>query len=130
MECVADTSAILAVIMGEAQKDAILSVTKGVTVIGPASIVWEIGNAFSAMIKRKRINLAQAHKGIGVFHQIPIRYIEVDFTNALTLSAEFNIYAYDAYFLDCCLRKAAPLLTLDIKQQDIAKKLGIDIMEV
>lgn len=130
MNYVADTSVILAVILGEQKKKSILSATKGVTLIGPASIPWEIGNAFSALIKRNKISLAEAHKGIGVFQQIPIRILDVDFTNALTLSDEFNIYAYDAYFLDCCLRHAVPLITLDNEQKKIAIKLGIEILEV
>ena len=127
---VTDTSIILAIIMGESKRESILAATKGATIAAPDSLPWEIGNAFSAMLKRKRIQVAEAHTGISAFKQIPIRYIDIDFANALTLSAEFNIYAYDAYFLDCCLRSAAPFLTLDLRQKNLAEQLGIKIVEV
>ena len=130
MKYVTDTSIILAIIMGESKREDILSATKNSVITAPPSLPWEIGNAFSTMIKHKRIKIADAHKGIVIFHQIPIQYLEVDFANALTLSAEFNIYAYDAYFLDCCLRYALPLLSLDAKQCEVAKRLGIKIAEV
>ena len=130
MKYVTDTSIILAIVMGESKRAGILTATKGATITAPASLPWEVGNAFSAMLKRKRIQLAEAQQGVLVFQQIPIQYIDIDFANALTLSAEFNIYAYDAYFLDCCLRNASPLLTLDSRQRDVAQELGIKIIEV
>ena len=52
MDIVIDTSALIAVIVGESERDKIIDLTKGQTLIGPGSIPWEIGNAFSAMFKR------------------------------------------------------------------------------
>jgi predicted nucleic acid-binding protein len=40
------------------------------------------------------------------------------------------MYAYDAYFLDCAVRYAVPLLTLDHGLKRAALKLGIKVMEV
>jgi len=37
---------------------------------------------------------------------------EPDFVKVLQLSKQTNMYAYDAYFLDCAIRHKAPLLTL------------------
>ena len=56
MDLVIDTSALIAVIVGEPERDAIVSVTSGQTLIGPGSIPWEVGNAFTAMVKQRRIN--------------------------------------------------------------------------
>ncbi|MBU1170697.1 MAG: hypothetical protein KKD44_14145 [Proteobacteria bacterium] len=54
MDIVVDTSALIAVIVGEPERNTIIELTTGNTLIGPGSIPWEIGNAFSAMFKRQR----------------------------------------------------------------------------
>ena len=43
----------------------------GNTLIGPGSIPWEVGNAFSAMLKQGRLTLNDAHKGHAIFQGIP-----------------------------------------------------------
>ncbi len=130
MELVIDTSALIAVIVAEPERDTIIEITKGNTLIGPGSIPWEIGNAFSAMFKQNRVSMQEAYKGIKIFNTIPIRYIEPDFSKILHLSKENNMYAYDAYFLDCAIRHKAPLLTLDKKLRVIAENLNIETLEV
>ena len=130
MDIIIDTSALIAVIAGEPERNRIIAITRGRTLIGPGSIPWEIGNAFSAMFKRNRLSLDEAKKGIAIFDSIPIRYIQTDFINAITISKKTNMYAYDAYFLDCAMRLRAPLLTLDRKLKKAAKDLNIEIMEV
>jgi predicted nucleic acid-binding protein len=57
MDVVIDTSALLAVIAGEPEKEQIVRLTSGHTLIGPGSIPWEVGNAFSAMFKQGRLTL-------------------------------------------------------------------------
>ena len=57
-------------------------------------------------------------------------YFDPYFVNALTLSQQANIYAYDAYFLDCAIRHNSPLLTLDRKLMESAQNLNIEILEV
>ena len=130
MDIVIDTSALIAVIVGEPERNKIVEITAGNTLIGPGSIPWEIGNAFSAMFKRNRLPIEEAQKGLSIFSSIPLRYIEPDFIKVLHLSKETNMYAYDAYFLDCAIRHKAPLLTLDKKLKAAANKLNIDTLEV
>ena len=130
MEIVIDTSALISVIVGEPEREKIIKLTTGNTLIGPGSIPWEIGNAFSAMFKQNRLTLAEAQKGISIFKAIPIRYIDPDFVKALKLSKQGNIYGYDAYFLDCAIRHKAPLLTLDRKLIVSAQNLNVDTLEV
>jgi len=48
----------------------------------------------------------------------------------LTIAHQTNMYAYDAYFLDCAIRHSAPLMTLDRKLMTAAKTLDVDILEV
>jgi len=130
MDIVIDTSALVAVIVGEPERNKLIEITKGNNLIGPGSIPWEIGNAFSSMFKRNRISVEEAQKGLLIFSSIPLRYIEPDFIRVLRLSKETNMYAYDAYFLDCAIRHKAPLLTLDKKLKAAAINLKLDTLEV
>lgn len=130
MDIVTDTSVLIAVILNEPEKSEIVKATAGHTLVGPESIRWEIGNAFSAMFKKKRISLRLAQQALAIFEVIPIRYLEVDFKHSLKLAHDNDIYAYDAYFLDCALRHKAPLLSLDGKMIIKAKNIGIKITEI
>lgn len=130
MDIVIDTSALIAVIVGEPERKRIVEFTTGNTLIGPGSIPWEIGNAFSAMFKQDKLTLDEAKKGFAIFVNIPLRYVEPDFVNALKISKQTNMYAYDAYFLDCAIRHKAPLLTLDRRLLTAAKKINVATMEV
>ena len=130
MDIVIDISALIAVIVDEQERDNIIKITTGNTLIGPGSIPWEIGNAFSAMFKRNRLGLEEAKRGLEIFNSIPLRYLEPDFVNAVSLSKQTNMYAYDAYFLDCALRQKAPLLTLDTRLKETAQNLNISTLEV
>jgi predicted nucleic acid-binding protein len=89
-----------------------------------------LGNAFSAMLKQQRVGLVEAQQGLKIFNAIPLRFVKVDLNNALSIAYETRTYAYDAYFLDCAVRYAAPLLTLDRALERAAMKLGVKVMEV
>ena len=130
MNIVIDTSAIIAVITDEPEKDAIIAATSGHTLIGPGSIPWEIGNAFSAMIKQRRIDVEDAQRGLEIFDSIPLQYVNVDMANVLSIAAQVNAYAYDAYLLDCALRHTAPLLTLDRTLRRAADELNINLVNL
>ena len=124
MNIVIDSSAIVAVIVAEPEKNAIVAAASGHTLIGTGSILWEIGNAFSAMLRQRRVSLAEAQRGMAILDGIPIQYVRVDMSNVLSIAAQVN--AYDAYFLDCALRHGAPLLTLDRTLSRAAAALGVN----
>lgn len=130
MDIVIDTSAILAVILNEPERDRIIQKVSGSTLIGPGSIPWEMGNAFSAMLKKKRLKLDVAIKGIDIFKQIRIRLIAPYYSDVMKICSDHDTYAYDAYFLECALRFNAPLLTLDKKLKKTAEALNIVVWEV
>ena len=56
MDIVIDISALIAVIVGAPERSRIVEITTGNTLIGPGSIPWEIGNAFSAYVQTKQID--------------------------------------------------------------------------
>jgi len=130
MDIVIDASAILAVIVDEPERNRVVELVAGQNLVGPGSIPWEIGNAFSSMLKQRRLSLKDAQRGLNIFQTVPIRYLAVDLENALSIAHANNMYAYDAYFLDCASRHAAPLLTLDRSLRRAAEKTGVHVLEV
>lgn len=129
-EVVADTSTILAVIANEPEKTLLITKTKGYDLIAPYSLYWEIGNAFSAMIKRERITLQQATKAIEIYEKISIDLIDIDLKEALEIVDKYKVYAYDAYIIACALERNCPLLTLDGGLVYAAKAAGVEVWEV
>lgn len=130
MNLTVDTSIIIAVITNEKHKKQLIKATEGVDLIAPLSLHWEIGNAFSAMFKRKRISIQQAFAALAAYHQIPIRFSDIELGVALELSHNLNIYAYDAYVIGCSLKHNAALLSLDERLLKAAQKAGVKIREV
>jgi len=78
-----DTSTVIAVIANETEKPLLIAKTQGYELFAPRSLYWEIGNAFSAMIKRGRITLEQAAAAIEIYEQIPIILVDVDLKQAI-----------------------------------------------
>lgn len=130
MLLVADTSVILAVLLNEPDKETLIVQTAGVELAAPASLHWEIGNALSAMIKRKRLTIEEARKALRSYEQIPIRLIEVELDEALAIAAHQDIYAYDAYFIVCARQLSSAIITLDGGLSAAAKRLGVKVVEV
>lgn len=130
MSLVVDTSIIIAVLTNEKNKSSLIRATEGENLIAPSSLHWEVGNAFSAMLKRKRITLELAKKAMEYYSLIPIRFQEVDISNSLEIAFNYSIYAYDAYFLECSRKNNSALITLDERLKAIAKKMKIKIIEV
>ncbi len=126
---VIDTSVIIAVIAHEPEKPALIALTSGTNLLTPASVPWEIGNAFSAMLKRKRITITQAQQALEAYQQISIRFIDVELSEALLLADQLGIYAYDAYILRCALKLRCPVLTLDQGLSEAAKRADVKILE-
>ena len=73
---------------------------------------------------------ADAQRGLEILDSIPLQYVNVDMANVLSIAAQVNAYAYDAYLLDCALRHAAPLLTLDRTLRRAANALGINLVNL
>ena len=125
-----DTSALIAVIGNENSKQKIIELTEGYYLCAPNSVHWEVGNAFSAMFKRQQTTLELAQQALAIYQKIPIKYIDVPLEKALEISEVQNIYAYDAYLIQCAQQTSTSLLTLDNKLKIVAEKLGVSIMEV
>ena len=125
-----DASAVLAVILEEPEKPAILEVTAGCEAKAPGCLRWEIGNAFSRMVKRNRLKEHESVAALAVFETIPVQEVEVNLEEALQLALNHQIYAYDAYYLVAAKTHRVELLTLDGRMSDVAKAEGIKLKEV
>jgi predicted nucleic acid-binding protein len=125
-----DTSALIAVIGNEQSKKDIIKITKGYSLCAPKSVHWEIGNAFSAMFKRQKLSLELAQQALAIYRDIPIKYIDVPLETTLDISESQNMYAYDAYLIQCAQQTSTPLLTLDKGLKTVAEKIGVPLLEV
>ena len=129
MNIVADTNIFLAIALNEPERARIVEVTSGVTVVSPEVLPYEIGNALSAMIKRRQVSKSEALAAESAANLIPGRLVRIEIQAALQLAIEHGIYAYDAYFLHCAKSLSSPLLTLDKGMKRIAEKLEIELLE-
>jgi predicted nucleic acid-binding protein len=127
---VIDTSAILAVLLDEPAKQAVIEGTMGSVVCAPASLRWEVGNAATAGVKRRRLTRERARQLIIDFEQVTIRELAIDIGRAVDFGMELGIYAYDAYILEAARSSGFPLLALDGPIQQNAKKLGLSLVEL
>ena len=130
MELVTDTSAIIAVIANGSERTAILERTVGAELTAPASVHWEVGNAFSAMFRRGRITIDQVKRAVRSYERMAFRFVDVELVQSLELAQRLNLYAYDAYVLACALNSRAPLLTLDRKLVAAASSIGVRTLEI
>jgi predicted nucleic acid-binding protein len=130
MNILSDTNIFLAVALDEPEKSQIIQLTSQTNIIAPKILPYEIGNALSAMIKRKQLTKHEALEAQKIVERIPVRLVDVDIQAALELAIDFNIYAYDAYFIQCAKSFSIPLLTLDRKMQQVASQLNITILKV
>lgn len=130
MEAVADTSIVIALLASEEERQHILHVAEDYELVCATSIDAEIGNAVSAMFRRRRISLEQGQAIISGFQASNFRTFPLNLSRAVEISHHCNIYAYDAYVLECAERLNAPLLTLDGGMKRAATLLNIALIEV
>jgi predicted nucleic acid-binding protein len=130
MELVIDTSALLAVVGLQPERVELIRLTKGATLVAPSSVHWEVGNALSAMFKRKAIDLEVALNFLDAYAAIPIRFADVPLKQAVELSRQLNICAYDAYVIACAINQRAPILSLDGGLLEGARSLKVEVLEV
>ena len=129
MNIISDTNIFLAVALDEPDKERIVEMTTDANPISPEILPYEIGNALIAMVKRKQLTPKEAISALKTVNSISVRLVSVDISQALKIAIKYNIYAYDAYFLQCALDLSYPLLTLDKQMKKVAHDLNIKVLE-
>ncbi len=129
MEIVSDASAFLAVALSEADREWVIEKTTGCNIISPEVLPYEIGNALIAIKRKGRLNDREILTAFDASQRIAVRLVPVKIRDSMKIAVRFNIYAYDAYYLQCCIENGSPLLSLDVQMGDIARSLGIKVVE-
>ena len=118
----------MAIILNEPNKDVVIKLTKGSTLLSPEIISYEIGNALISLYKRHKLQEKDVIDAYHDFMKIPIRTLDVDIERALKISCKYNIYAYDAYYLETAKRMKLPLITFDVPMKNIASNMNISVL--
>jgi predicted nucleic acid-binding protein len=129
MDIVADASAFLAVVLNEAARDSIIRSTTGRGIVAPEILPYEVGNALVVVRKKGRLTEREVLQAFDSAQQIPVTLLPVTIPSAVKLSMQFGIYACGAYYLQCCIENRLPLLSLDARMYEVAKRLRIQIVE-
>ena len=64
------------------------------------------------------------------YKQIPIRMVEVSMDSALQIASDCNLYAYDAYLIQCAKENRCDLMSLDRGLIGAARKSQVGILEI
>jgi len=129
MKIITDTNIFIAVALNEPEKNRIIQLTEGHDIIAPDVLPFEIGNALTAMMKKNTLKKDEVTSAWEALQNIPVDLRRTDIKSALQISINYNIYAYDAYFLECAVNLRSPLLTLDLGMQRVAREIGIAFLE-
>jgi predicted nucleic acid-binding protein len=127
---VVDTSAVLAVLLREPSREALIAQTDGRSLVAAPSLPWEVGNALIAGLRRRKLTAKAVQVAWGSYAQIPVRLLQIDVPAALDLASSLGLYAYDAYVLEASRAARAPLLTLDAALDRAARSIGLTVMEL
>ncbi|MFH0976384.1 MAG: type II toxin-antitoxin system VapC family toxin [Spirochaetota bacterium] len=129
MKIVADTNIFLAVVLNAPEKEWIIRITEGHNLAAPDVLPFEIGNALTAMMRKRILNADNLTKVWDIVQKIPVELRSIDIRASIEKASRLNIYAYDAYFIECALNLRSPLITLDQRLKKIAGNEGISILE-
>ncbi|MBA4389611.1 MAG: VapC toxin family PIN domain ribonuclease [Syntrophus sp. (in: bacteria)] len=128
MEIVSDASAFLAVVLDETDRKWVIEKTSGLALISPEVLPYEIANALTAMKKKGRLTDREALGAFSISQRIPVRLVPIRIYDTLKVAIKFNIYAYDAFYIQCCLETKLPLISLDNHMCEVAKSLSIKVV--
>jgi len=127
---VIDTSAVLAVLLDEPTRPALVTATDGSSLVGAPSLPSEVGNALVAGFRRRRLSAEAVLAAWASYQKVRVRLAEIDVRKALEIALEARLYAYDAYVLETARAERLPLLTLDAAVVRAAERLGLKLLEV
>ena len=128
MEIVSDASAFLAVALNEIDRDWVIEKTSALSIISPEVLPYKIGNALITVRRKGRLSDREVLRAFDISQKIAVRCAG-KVHDAMKMAIRFNIYAYDAYYLQCCIENRLPLISLDDRMCDVARSLGIKVVE-
>jgi predicted nucleic acid-binding protein len=129
MKVVVDVNVVLAVVLGEPERDWAIAATSACVALAPRSFPFEVGNALTSLVKRRRISAEGVMAAWAAASAFQVLLRDVDMSAALRMAAVHNLYAYDAYILQCAVDGRAKLLTLDRQMVAVGRLIGLDVVE-
>ena len=128
MDILLDASAIMAIILNEPTRDEVINLTENAMLLCPEVISFEIGNALVNLYRKRKINEQELLEAYRNFTLIPLRIIKVDMEKAIRIACKYNIYAYDAYYLEIAHRLKLPMITFDAPMKRVGLGLKINFL--
>ena len=111
-----------------------LNILKGISEtnrpVAPWLWFYEIGNALTFAVRRKRVVFEQVEEFLRLLEQMPIDVDEPDRATALRLPylcREHNLTTYDAAYLELAMRLQLPLATCDNALIRAAADVGVQL---
>ena len=111
-----------------------LNILKSISETNRPVVPWlwfyEIGNALTFAVRRKRVVFEQVEEFLRLLEQMPIDVDEPDRATALRLPylcREHNLTTYDAAYLELAMRLQLPLATCDNALIRAAADVGVQL---
>jgi len=111
-----------------------LNILKGISETNRPVVPWlwfyEIGNALTFAVRRKRVVFEQVEEFLRLLEQMPIDVDEPDRATVLRLPylcREHNLTTYDAAYLELAMRLQLPLATCDNALIRAAADVGVQL---
>jgi predicted nucleic acid-binding protein len=128
MDIVSDASAFLAVVLDKETRGWVIEKTSDCTLVSLEVLPYEIANALIAVKRKGRLTDREVVKAFDISQRIPVKLVSVKVRDALRIALKHGIYAYDAFYLQCCIETKLPLISLDNRMCDIAKGLSAKVV--
>jgi predicted nucleic acid-binding protein len=117
------------VVLNESDREWVIDKTTGKGIVSPEVLPYEIGNALISLRKKGRLSEREVLRAFDLSQRIAVRLVSVKIHEAIKIAIRFKIYAYDAYYLQCCIENKQSLISLDDHMCEIAENLGIKVVE-
>lgn len=82
-----------------------------------------------AVRKKGSLNNREVLKAYDISQRIAVNLVPVKILDAIKIALRFSMYAYDAYYLQCCVENKLPLISLDDRMCVAARNLSIKVVE-
>ena len=128
MDIVSDASAFLAVVLDEESREWVIERTTDCALVSPEVLPYEIAYALIAVKRKGRLSDREVLKAFDISQRIPVKLASVKIRDTLRIALKHDIYAYDAFYLQCCIETKLPLISLDNRMCDTARSLSIKVV--
>jgi predicted nucleic acid-binding protein len=118
---VIDASALSALAFSEPDARSIADLLEGQTLVAPALILYEVGNACWKKCRREPVLAANLRQAFADILHLEIELFEIEPVQVLVMAENCGITFYDAAYLWLANRLKAPLVTLDHRLEQLMK---------